>query len=140
MTVALPSWVLWLQAVGPFSIAIAAAGIAFGQWRLAVAKRQDDLFDRRYNLLAAYRSYFKSVRGEAEGLPRDMSIYDVADDDHLELQAEYLELRKEDLLAKTAMLFDETLSRQVGRVLDGNREDTAVKYQYILRLFRGRMS
>ena len=139
-TVILPHWVLWLQALGPIAIAVVGAFIALGQLNLATAKRKDDLFDRRYKLLLSFRLFFQDTSGEAEGLPDDMTIYDVASDEEISAHKTYLQFQKEDLLARTAMLFDERTSKKVKLILEDNREAAEEKYSKILRIFRELMA
>lgn len=51
-------------------IAIAAVGISVSNYRLAVKKRKDELFDRRYKFYKEFEDFWKTTGKESEGATR----------------------------------------------------------------------
>jgi len=54
---ALPWWMQWLQALGVAVISVAGVYIAYRQSRIAAAKLNLDLYDRRYRVFDAARQF-----------------------------------------------------------------------------------
>ena len=55
------TWIDVLSALLTPTIALFAASIAYGQWKIAKAKHAHDLFDRRYAMYEAFRQFLSLV-------------------------------------------------------------------------------
>lgn len=85
MAATLPSWALWLQALGPVSLSAITAGVAivvavisWKQWDVAKAKLQLDLFEKRFGVFLDARRVLSQLaqKGmldrEDGGLPNEI--------------------------------------------------------------------
>jgi hypothetical protein len=81
----LPAWVMWLQSLATPGIAVAGLLIAYSNHNLAVQRRKDSLFDRRYELLLRVFRYLDQMSED-----RINDEWAIEEHGHIKLQAHLL--------------------------------------------------
>ena len=123
MTTELPLWVEYVRALGLPILAGLAAWIAFLQYLLSKSKRDDELFDRRYNLYEETRQ--RQVR-QFEGEFGDAYIG-----------------QRLDLVARAEFLFGHGFAREFEKLLNpddyGTLGESAVHDPSLVALFKKAM-
>lgn len=73
---ALPWWMQWVQAIGVAVISGAGVYIAYRQSRIATAKLNLDLYDRRFKVFDATRNYMSDIF-TSDNLPRRTTEFSI---------------------------------------------------------------
>jgi hypothetical protein len=71
----LPWWVQWAQAIALLVISVVGVWIASKQWRIAAAKLNLDLYDRRFAVFDAARNLILGVLQHGAALPKDLNAF-----------------------------------------------------------------
>ena len=71
----LPWWMLWAQALALLVISVVGVWIAYKQSRIAAAKLNLDLYDRRFSVFEAARNLILSVLQNGVGFSKDINAF-----------------------------------------------------------------
>jgi hypothetical protein len=73
----LPWWMQWIQVFGVAVISGLGAWIAYRQARIATAKLNLDLYDRRFKVFDGARNLVSMILGEGKIIPASLSLFNI---------------------------------------------------------------
>lgn len=139
MSAGLPTWALWLQAIGPGSasivtalVAVAVWIVAYRQWRTAREKLVLDLFDRRFDFYVNAKEAIEQLLGDPQGsigVRSDRGLEPIKSMYRLRLEGQFL--FGEDVMSYTARVYSAMINLQLGHTMS-SLKDTSKDWSQVI--------